>query len=189
MAGAVNRENLDRIVGEIVQNTPVTDIHTHLYDPAFGDILLWGVDELITYHYLIAETMRWVDLPYEEYWRLSKVEQANLVWQTLFLDNSPYSEACRGVLTTLKALGLDVARRDLKACRKYLEFGRWRNTSIRYSRLLTLNVVMTNDPLTQWSAGFGWMKLGQGKWSETSGSKQLSAWTFFSTTGTRPGPS
>ncbi|NLJ85969.1 MAG: glucuronate isomerase [Firmicutes bacterium] len=147
MAGAVNRENLDRIVGEIVQNTPVTDIHTHLYDPAFGDILLWGVDELITYHYLIAETMRWVDLPYEEYWRLSKVEQANLVWQTLFLDNSPYSEACRGVLTTLKALGLDVASRDLKAYRKYFGIRQVAEYVDQVFQIANLEcVVMTNDP-------------------------------------------
>ena len=34
-------------VERIVASTPVTDIHTHLYDPAFGELLLWGIDELL----------------------------------------------------------------------------------------------------------------------------------------------
>ena len=45
--------------------TPVYDIHTHLYAPAFGDLLLWGIDDLLVYHYLVAEGFRHWDLPYE----------------------------------------------------------------------------------------------------------------------------
>ena len=37
-----------------VNSVKITDIHTHLYSGSFGDLLLWGVDELLTYHYLIA---------------------------------------------------------------------------------------------------------------------------------------
>ncbi len=96
------RTAVDRAMAE----TKITDIHTHLYPPSFGGLLLWGVDELITYHYLIAETMRWVDLPYEDYWKLSKQQQSDLIWRTLFLEHSPYSESCRGVLTALEKLGL-----------------------------------------------------------------------------------
>ena len=32
------------------------------------------VDELITYHYLIAEVFRHVEIPYETYWKMSKKE-------------------------------------------------------------------------------------------------------------------
>ena len=46
-------------VEEIVASTPVYDIHTHLYDPAFGDLLLWGIDDLLVYHYLVAESFRY----------------------------------------------------------------------------------------------------------------------------------
>src|ERR1700751_2965937 len=106
-------------IEEIVATTPVFDIHTHLYAPAFDELLLWGIDELLTYHYLVAETFRQIDLPYEKFWTLSKTAQADLVWESLFLDHSPISEACRGVLTTLHSMGLDVKKRDLPAVRKW----------------------------------------------------------------------
>src|SRR5437588_12959432 len=50
---------------------------------------------------------------------MSKTQQADLIWEQLFLKHSPDSEACRGVLTTLHALGLDVKKRDLPAVRKW----------------------------------------------------------------------
>jgi hypothetical protein len=138
---------LRQAVDQAVQEVQITDVHTHLYPPSFGGLLLWGVDELITYHYLIAETLRWVDLPYEEYWRLSKREQADLIWRTLFLEHSPYSESCRGVLTTLSRLGLDVGARDLESCRSYFAD----KTAEQYVDIVfqlagVKEVVMTNDP-------------------------------------------
>ena len=50
-------------------------------------------------------------------------EQAGLVWQHLFVDCSPMSEACHGVLTTLHLKGLDhlVTRRDLSAIQKWFK--------------------------------------------------------------------
>lgn len=33
----------------------VVDLHTHLFPPSHGRLMLWGIDELLTYHYLIAE--------------------------------------------------------------------------------------------------------------------------------------
>jgi hypothetical protein len=106
-------------VEQIVASTPVFDIHTHLYPPAFGDLLLWGLDDLLVYHYLVAEAFRQLDLPYDKFWSLPKSAQAELIWDTLFVQHSPISEACRGVLTTLHALGLDVKKRDLPALRKW----------------------------------------------------------------------
>src|SRR6478609_8205445 len=99
-------------VEEIVASTPVYDIHTHLYEPAFGELLLWGIDELLTYHYLVAESFRQHDLPYDKFWSLPKTQQADLIWNSLFIENSPISEACRGVITTLHSFGLDVKKRD-----------------------------------------------------------------------------
>src|SRR4030067_640861 len=98
----------DKVV-QAVNETAIIDIHTHIYSEAFGDILLWGIDELLTYHYLVAETLRWGVMPPEGFWRLSKRGRADLIWKTLFLDHSPYSEACRGVLTVLDKFGLDVS--------------------------------------------------------------------------------
>ncbi|MBI1175942.1 glucuronate isomerase [bacterium] len=104
---------------DIVDETPVDDIHTHLYDPAFGPLLLWGIDDLLTYHYLVAESFRYFDLPYADFWKFDKTTQANLIWDALFLQHSPVSEACRGVITTLHALGLEAKHRDLPAIRKW----------------------------------------------------------------------
>src|SRR5437773_10879619 len=111
-------------VEKIAAQTRIIDVHTHLYDPAFGELLLWGIDDLLVYHYLVAEAFRYLELPYERFWTLSKVQQAELVWDALFLKNSPLSEACRGVLTTLNALGLDVKKRDLSLLRRW--FGKWK---------------------------------------------------------------
>jgi hypothetical protein len=41
---AIPPNQIAATVREVVQRTPVRDIHTHLYDPAFGDLLLWGID-------------------------------------------------------------------------------------------------------------------------------------------------
>ena len=135
------------LVHEIVAGTPVYDIHTHLYDPAFGGLLLWGIDELLTYHYLVAESLRWLPLPYEQFFALPKAQQAEAIWQALFIEHSPVSEACRGVLTTLHALGLDVRARDLPALRRH--FAQWRVEDFITRCMETANVrkiCMTNSP-------------------------------------------
>jgi hypothetical protein len=144
----------------IVASVPVHDIHTHLYDPAFGNLLLWGIDDLLVYHYLVAEAFLFSDVPYEAFWKLSKTEQADLIWQELFLEHSPVSEACRGVLTTLQLLGLDPGKRDLKSLRSW--FAGWK-VGDYVTRCLELarvrSICMTNSPFDDmerplWEKGF-----------------------------------
>ena len=137
-------------VAKAVADVKLTDVHTHLYPPCFGDLLLWGIDDLVTYHYLVAEIFRWIDMPYDDYWKLSTSQQADLIWKTLFLENSPVSESNRGVLTLLGTLGLDPASRDLAAYRSYFE----KLTPEQYvdSVFQTVNikdVIMTNDPFDE----------------------------------------
>lgn len=144
---AAQIENIRGMVTRAVADTSITDIHTHLYSPNFGDILLWGVDELVTYHYLVAETMRWVDMPYERFWSMTKREQADLIWKTLFIDHSPVSESCRGVLSTLQALGLDTGSRDLESYRRFFAEQKVEDYVDTVFELANLDgVVMTNDP-------------------------------------------
>jgi hypothetical protein len=135
---------------EVVRRTPVIDLHTHLYAPEFGELGLSGIDELLTYHYLIAETFRSADVSYESFWRMSKTEQADLVWRTLFVENTPVSEAARGVVTVLDAFGLDTAAPDLREAR---DFFRGREPAAHLGRVLELSgvsdVVMTNDPFDE----------------------------------------
>ncbi len=151
---------LRNAVQRIVSETPVTDIHTHLYAPAFGDLLLWGVDELLTYHYLIAEYFRYSPMPYDTFWALSKQAQAEAVWQTLFVERAPLSEACRGVVTALSRLGVDLAARDLNAIRAWYAARTVEQHVDDVFRTANLRcAVMTNDPfdeaeLPAWEAGW-----------------------------------
>jgi hypothetical protein len=147
-------------VERIVASTEVYDIHTHLYDPAFGELLLWGIDDLLVYHYLVAEAFRYLEMPYEKFWNLTKVQQADLIWDALFLKNSPISEACRGVLTTLNALGLDVKRRDLPSVRRWFAGQKVEQYISKCMELARVkHICMTNSPFDDverpvWEKGF-----------------------------------
>lgn len=128
-------EDLLDEIRQVIDQQPIWDIHTHLYPPTFGStlggrshpadssgLLLWGIDELLTYHYLVAEVFRAVpasQLPYERFWSMTKAQQAKHIWNNLFIERSPISEACRGVLTTLQRLGLDPDERSLESYRKW----------------------------------------------------------------------
>jgi hypothetical protein len=155
-----NEPGLAREIEEIVMTTPIVDIHTHLYDPAFGSLLLWGIDELLVYHYLVAEVFRYLNMPYEKFWSLSKTAQADLIWDELFLKHSPVSEACRGVLTALHLLGLDVKRRDLPALRKWFGGQRMEDHVTRSLEVAGVSrIYMTNSPFDDlerpvWEKGF-----------------------------------
>jgi hypothetical protein len=156
----MSAETLRKTVAEVVERTPVFDIHTHLYDPAFGDLLLWGIDELLIYHYLVAESFRWVGVPYEDFWAAPKEQQADWIWNELFLRHSPVSEACRGVLTVLHKHGIDANRRDLPALRQW--FSRWKPDDYitRCCELANVRkIAMTNSPFDDaeravWDRGF-----------------------------------
>ncbi|MEP6901727.1 MAG: glucuronate isomerase [Actinomycetota bacterium] len=146
-ARLTERAELHRQVEDVVTTTPVIDIHTHLFSTEFGEMNLSGIDELLTYHYLVAETFRSTEISPEVFWQLNKTQQADLVWQTLFVDNSPLSEATRGVITILSAFGLDPNAQDLWEIR---EFFQTRDVSSHFDDVLekacVSDVVMTNDP-------------------------------------------
>ncbi len=128
-------QQLHDMVLHALKSQAVVDMHTHLYPPVFGTLvpgssgkndpaglLLWGIDELVTYHYLVAEVYRVVPaskLPYEQFWKMSKQAQADHIWKHLFVERTPISEACRGVLTTLQKLGLDPNEKSLTAYRAF----------------------------------------------------------------------
>lgn len=124
-----DRDAIAEVVARTLAAQPVTDLHTHCYTPKFGaspqpgGLLLWGIDELVTYHYLVAEVFRIVpatELPYETFWKWTKQQQADHIWKHLFVENTPISEACRGVLTTLRRLGLDPNEKTLDPYRRWL---------------------------------------------------------------------
>jgi hypothetical protein len=138
---------IDQWVDDAVATTPVYDLHTHLYPAHFGPLMLWGIDELLTYHYLIAEMFRASDIAYEQFWAMSKPQQADHIWRTLFIEQPPISEACRGVLTALQRLGLNVGSKNLEELRAFFRDQKPGEQVDRVLRLANVHTVaMTNDP-------------------------------------------
>ena len=158
---AVAQDQIRPLVARVVQETPVLDIHTHLYAAPFGDLLLWGPDELVTYHYLIAEVSRTDrSVSPDQLYGMSKQQQAEHIWQKLFVEHGPVSEARRGVLTAMTALGADVSTKDYRAIRAFFaERSVEEHIDAVFAAANCSAAVMTNDPLDDlerpvWEAGF-----------------------------------
>jgi hypothetical protein len=116
--------------------------------PSLKGLTLWGIDELLTYHYLEAELFRSSPITPEQYWKLGKREQADVVWRALFVDNTPVSEAARGVIAVLDAFGLPTDGADLTEARAFFAA---QESTAHIRRVFEMagisDVVMTNDPL------------------------------------------
>jgi hypothetical protein len=124
------------------------DIHTHLFMPSLGPIGLWGIDNLVTYHYLEAELFRSSTIRPEQYWRLSQREKADVIWRALFVENSPVSEATRGVIAVLQAFGLSGGATDLSEAREFFAAQKVEQHNRQVFKIAGISeAVMTNDPL------------------------------------------
>ena len=141
-------EQIQTVVEDVLACTPFIDIHTHLFSPAFGNLGLWGIDELLTYHYLEAEFFRSSDTTPSQYWKLSKRVRADAIWRALFVENSPISESTRGIVAVLNAFDLPTDASGLEEARIFFA-AQPLDEHIR--RVLEIagvsSVVMTNDPL------------------------------------------
>jgi hypothetical protein len=145
-----------------LEGQSIIDIHTHTFPAAFGTpvpnatgktdsqgLMLWGIDEMLTYHYLVAEVYRVVPatrLPYEQFWQMTRQQQADHIWKNLFLERTPVSEACRGVITTLSRLGLDPGSDRLDQIRRWFaeqDPDRYIDRVMELSRVA--KITMTNE--------------------------------------------
>jgi hypothetical protein len=163
-SSSVRRLKPDQIpseVQDVLESTPFIDIHTHLFSPAFGKIGLWGIDELLTYHYLEAEFFRSSNTTPEEYWQLPKTERADRIWKGLFVENSPISESTRGIVAVLNAFGLPADASGLREGRRFFQ-AQSIEPHIRkvFQMAGVSSVVMTNDPLDPEERDV-WMSGGQ----------------------------
>ena len=123
--------DLDATVARCVLEVEAIDVDTHLLPPTHGALLLFGIDEILVYHYLVAELF--MVLPVDsglhsmeseprsrppspdEFFALPKELQADLVFEELFVKRTPLSEACRGVVTVCSLLGLGQLLREAAA--------------------------------------------------------------------------
>lgn len=146
----VRAEEVAKVVNRLVEQARVVDVHTHLYPQCCDDLLLRGIDDLLTYHYLVVETLRYGQIRPDDFFALSVEAQADEVWRTLFVENSPVSEACRGVLTVLKRYGLDVGKSSLKDIRGYFKgLTLEEHVNAVFDAAKLDYVVMTNDPFDE----------------------------------------
>ena len=159
MNQTLSRDEILGVVEQELRSIPFIDVHTHLFMPSLGELGLWGIDELVTYHYLEAELFRSSPISPEEYFALSTRDKADLIWRTLFIENEPLSEATRGVVAVLNAFRLPTSSPDLVEAR---EFFTNRNLDAHIKDVFNIagisEVVMTNDPLDpaegpRWEAG------------------------------------
>lgn len=142
--------DLRTLIDETVTNVFVADMHTHLFAPEFGKLNLWGIDELLNYHYLIAEFFRYSTIPYEDFWKLEKRAQADLIWRVLFVENTPLSEATRGVIAVLKSFGLNTNAVDLREAREFFAAQKPDEFLTEVLKIARVSdIVMTNDPLDE----------------------------------------
>ena len=161
----LSESEITSVVTAEVSSAEVVDLHTHLLPPSHGILCLWGIDELLTYHYLVAEYFMTAPASIDptEFYKLTKSEQADIIWQALFIDRSPISEACRGVVTTLRLLGLckELEDRELNRVRKFFEG--YRNRGIEGAEEFCENVfqtagckyaIMTNIPFSDMEAQY-----------------------------------
>jgi len=151
----VRANELPKVVTELVREARVADVHTHLYPPMCKELFLRGIDDLLTYHYLLVETLRYGKIKPNDFFALSKEEQADEVWKTLFVEHSPVSEACRGVLTVLKAYGVDAAPGSLNEIRAFFRALSPEEHADRVFAAANLDyVVMTNDAFDPVETGY-----------------------------------
>jgi hypothetical protein len=83
----------------------------------------------------------------DQYYRMSRSAQADLIWDTLFVRNTPLSEPACGVVAVLTALGLDPSAPDLREARAFFQGVRLTDHVGRVLERANVEaVVMTNDP-------------------------------------------
>lgn len=154
---------LSRVMA-VLEAQPVVDMHTHLYPPSFGacsigggegpadPLMLWGIDELLSYHYFVDELFRVIgysQLTPAGFWAMKTSERADLVWRELFVERTPISEACQGLVGVLIALGLDPREKTLEGYRAWFA---QQDPDTHVDRVMGLagvsKIVMTNEPFS-----------------------------------------
>lgn len=150
------REELMSIVKDEVASVELIDLHTHLLPTAHHDLHLKGIDDLLTYHYLVSEYFMTSPsrITPEVLYAMTKQKQAEIIWKALFVDRTPISESCRGLCTLLQALGLgDLLReKDLEGIRGW--YDKWRGKEREYEEMIFAKAgvkyaIMTNIPFDE----------------------------------------
>ena len=136
----------------IINSTPIFDLHTHLFPPKHEGYFLLGFKNLLNYHYLIAELLTTTNIDASTFYSYNDEKKASLIWNELFEKRTPVSEACAGVLSILKELNIEINNKSfLFICDEYDNKIQSDKNILDLSKVSSL--VMTNNPfdLDEWS--------------------------------------
>ena len=137
--------NLKETITEIINETEIFDIHTHLFPAEFKKYHLSGISEVLNYHYLIAELFTTTNVNVKKFYKLTNKEKANIIWKELFQKRTPISEACKGVLTILSELSIDYMFKSFDEIDS--EYSKLNLSDLQIFKISKISkVVMTNNP-------------------------------------------
>jgi len=145
-------DNLSNKLLNIINTTPIFDLHTHLFPPNHDNFFLSGFNNLLSYHYLIAELLTATDIDASTFYSYNDEKKASIIWNELFEKRTPVSEACAGVLTILKELNIEIKNKNFTSiCNEYDKKIHSDKNILDLSNVSSL--VMTNNPfdLDEWS--------------------------------------
>ena len=143
---------MENIIENILNNCKVIDLHSYVFPYEYQELCLYGIDNLLTCQYLISELFSvWDDLTSEEFYKLNKIKQADIIWLELFIKRIPISESCREVIIILNTLGLNeyIQNRNLTEIRNSLSNINSSNIDKYTEQILNLSnidyIIMSNQ--------------------------------------------
>mgnify|MGYP001274666480 FL=1 len=148
----LSSDNISNKLLNIINSTPIFDLHTHLFPPKHVGYFLLGFKNLLNYHYLIAELLTATNIDPSLFYSYNDEKKASLIWNELFEKRTPVSEACAGVLSILKELNIEINNKSfLSICDEYDRKIQSDKNILDLSNVSSL--VMTNNPfdLDEWS--------------------------------------
>ena len=148
----LSNDNISKMLLNIINSTPIFDLHTHLFPPKHEVYFLLVFKNLLNYHYLIAELLTATNIDASVFYSYNDEKKASLIWNELFENRTPVSEACAGVLSILKELNIEINNKSfLSICDEYDRKIQSDKNILDLSNVSSL--VMTNNPfdLDEWS--------------------------------------
>ena len=148
----LSSDNISNKLLNIINSTPIFDLHTHLFPPKHEGYFLLGFKNLLNYHYLIAELLTATNIDASTFYSYNDEKKASIIWSELFEKRTPVSEACAGVLSILKELNIEINNKSfLSICDEYDKKIQSDKNIFELSNVSSL--VMTNNPfdLDEWS--------------------------------------
>lgn len=145
----LNKENLRKNIREIIAKTEIIDIHTHLYPSEFNSLFKYGIDNLLTYQYLIEEVLNYIEMDAKVFLALEQFKQADIVWEELFIKRTPISTATKNIITILNKLDIPIKKTGLSYYRDIFRNIELNNHIDNVFHIANVKkVTMTNDPFS-----------------------------------------